>query len=95
MISDCRELSRIATGLKAVLDRGWVKAQNLRRSDNRSAYLYKLTPSAHSLPVHTSSARGLAETSTPWSNPRSNGELTGRRTRFKGVTVLAVACQEP
>ncbi|WP_026305955.1 MarR family EPS-associated transcriptional regulator [Thioalkalivibrio sp. ALMg9] len=31
--------------LKAVLDRGWVKAQNFRRSDNRSAYLYKLTPS--------------------------------------------------
>ena len=30
--------------LKAVLDRGWVKAQNFRRSDNRSAYLYKLTP---------------------------------------------------
>lgn len=30
--------------LKALLDRGWVKAQNFRRSDNRSAYLYKLTP---------------------------------------------------
>ena len=30
--------------LRAVLDRGWVKAQNFRRSDNRSAYLYKLTP---------------------------------------------------
>ncbi|WP_019558175.1 MarR family EPS-associated transcriptional regulator [Thioalkalivibrio sp. ALE12] len=30
--------------LKAVLDRGWVKAQDFRRSDNRSAYLYKLTP---------------------------------------------------
>lgn len=31
--------------IRAVLDRGWVKAQNFRRSDNRSAYLYKLTPS--------------------------------------------------
>ncbi len=30
--------------LKALLDRGWVKTQNFRRSDNRSAYLYKLTP---------------------------------------------------
>ena len=30
--------------LRAVLDRGWVKAQNFRRSDNRSAYLYQLTP---------------------------------------------------
>ncbi|WP_018937048.1 MarR family EPS-associated transcriptional regulator [Thioalkalivibrio sp. ALJ24] len=30
--------------LKALLERGWVKAQNFRRADNRSAYLYKLTP---------------------------------------------------
>jgi len=30
--------------IKAVLARGLVKAQNFRRSDNRSAYLYKLTP---------------------------------------------------
>ena len=31
--------------LKAVVDRGWVKAQNFRRSDNKWAYAYLLTPS--------------------------------------------------
>lgn len=31
--------------LKALLERGWVKAHNFRRSDNKKAYLYKLTPS--------------------------------------------------
>lgn len=30
--------------VRALLDRGWVKAQNFRRSDNRKAYLYTLTP---------------------------------------------------
>lgn len=30
--------------LKALVARGWVKAQNFRRSDNKKAYLYKLTP---------------------------------------------------
>ena len=30
--------------LKAVLGKGWVKAQNFRRSDNKLGYLYALTP---------------------------------------------------
>ncbi len=31
--------------LRAVIDRGWVKANNFRRSDNKLAYVYILTPS--------------------------------------------------
>lgn len=31
--------------LRAVIDRGWVKANNFRRSDNKLAYAYFLTPS--------------------------------------------------
>lgn len=30
--------------LRAVIDKGWVKARNFRNSRNKSAYLYKLTP---------------------------------------------------
>ena len=30
--------------LKAVLGKGWVKAQNFRRSDHKLGYLYVLTP---------------------------------------------------
>ncbi|MFA9462548.1 MarR family EPS-associated transcriptional regulator [Thiohalorhabdus methylotrophus] len=30
--------------LRALMDKGLVKAQNFRRSDNKRAYLYKLTP---------------------------------------------------
>lgn len=30
--------------VRALLDRGWVKARNFRRSGNRKAYLYTLTP---------------------------------------------------
>ena len=30
--------------LKAVLGKGWVKAQNFRRSDRKLGYLYVLTP---------------------------------------------------
>lgn len=30
--------------LKAVLEKGWVKAQNFRRSDHKLGYLYVLTP---------------------------------------------------
>ena len=30
--------------LKAVLGKGWVKAQNFRRSDSKLGYLYVLTP---------------------------------------------------
>ena len=31
--------------LRAVIDRGWVKVNNFRRSDNKWAYAYLLTPS--------------------------------------------------
>lgn len=31
--------------LKALLDKGWVKAQNFQRSDRKLRYLYVLTPS--------------------------------------------------
>lgn len=31
--------------LRAAIDRGWVKVNNLRRSDNKLAYAYLLTPS--------------------------------------------------
>ena len=31
--------------LKALLGKGWVKAQNFKRSDNKLGYLYILTPS--------------------------------------------------
>ncbi|MGH8796258.1 MAG: MarR family EPS-associated transcriptional regulator [Caldimonas sp.] len=31
--------------LKALLDKGWVKAKNFRRSEHKSRYLYVLTPS--------------------------------------------------
>ncbi|MEY1661641.1 MarR family EPS-associated transcriptional regulator [Isoalcanivorax beigongshangi] len=30
--------------LRALLDKGWLKAENFRRSDNKTAYLYVLTP---------------------------------------------------
>jgi EPS-associated MarR family transcriptional regulator len=30
--------------LRALVDKGWVKAQNFRRSDNKWAYAYLLTP---------------------------------------------------
>lgn len=31
--------------LRALIDRGWVKANNFRRSDNKWGYMYLLTPS--------------------------------------------------
>ena len=31
--------------LRALVDKGWVKASNFRRSDNKLAYAYLLTPS--------------------------------------------------
>jgi MarR family transcriptional regulator, temperature-dependent positive regulator of motility len=31
--------------LKALLDKGWVKAQNFKRSEHKARYLYLLTPS--------------------------------------------------
>jgi EPS-associated MarR family transcriptional regulator len=30
--------------LRALLDKGWVKAQNFKRSENKAGYLYVLTP---------------------------------------------------
>lgn len=31
--------------LKAIIDKGWVKANNFHRADNKLAYVYLLTPS--------------------------------------------------
>lgn len=37
--------------LRAVIDRGWVKANNFRRADNKLAYAYLLTPTGVSAKV--------------------------------------------
>jgi EPS-associated MarR family transcriptional regulator len=37
-------VGRINYCLRALADKGWVKADNFRRSDNKRAYLYLLTP---------------------------------------------------
>ena len=37
-------LGRTNYCLRAVIDRGWVKMQNFRRSDHKLAYAYLLTP---------------------------------------------------
>ena len=37
--------------LRALMDRGWVKANNFRRSDNKLAYAYYLTPSGLSAKI--------------------------------------------
>ena len=37
-------LGRTNFCLKAIIDKGWVKARNFRRSDNKLAYFYVLTP---------------------------------------------------
>jgi EPS-associated MarR family transcriptional regulator len=34
--------------LRAMVDKGWVKANNFRRSDNKLAYVYLLTPTGAS-----------------------------------------------
>ena len=31
--------------LKALIDKGWIKANNFKNSNNKLAYVYKLTPS--------------------------------------------------
>jgi EPS-associated MarR family transcriptional regulator len=38
--------------LKALLDKGWVKARNFKRSENKVRYLYVLTPSGVREKVH-------------------------------------------
>jgi len=38
-------LGKVNFCLRAVIDRGWVKANNFRRADNKLAYAYLLTPS--------------------------------------------------
>jgi EPS-associated MarR family transcriptional regulator len=37
--------------LRALIDKGWVKANNFRRSDNKWAYAYLLTPSGVSAKI--------------------------------------------
>lgn len=38
--------------LKALLAKGWVKANNFRRSDNKMAYVYLLTPAGLKAKLH-------------------------------------------
>lgn len=38
-------LGKLNFCLRALVDKGWVKANNFRRSDNKLAYAYVLTPS--------------------------------------------------
>ena len=38
-------LGKVNYCLKALIDRGWVKANNFKNSNNKSAYAYLLTPS--------------------------------------------------
>ena len=38
-------LGKLNFCLKALVDKGWVKANNFRRSDNKLGYAYVLTPS--------------------------------------------------
>jgi len=38
-------LGKVNYCLKALMDRGWVKANNFRNSNNKAAYVYLLTPS--------------------------------------------------
>lgn len=42
--------------LRAIVDRGWVTVNNFRRSDNKWAYAYLLTPSGVSAKVRLASA---------------------------------------
>jgi EPS-associated MarR family transcriptional regulator len=42
--------------LRAVVDKGWVKVNNFRRSDNKWGYAYLLTPSGVSAKVRLASA---------------------------------------
>jgi EPS-associated MarR family transcriptional regulator len=42
--------------LRAIVDRGWVKVNNFRRSDNKWAYAYLLTPSGASAKVRLARA---------------------------------------
>ena len=38
-------LGKVNYCLKALIDRGWVKANNFKNSNHKSAYAYQLTPS--------------------------------------------------
>ena|SRR5450631_631556 len=37
-------LGKVNFCLKALVDRGWIKAANFKNSDNKTAYMYLLTP---------------------------------------------------
>ncbi|PAU77894.1 MarR family EPS-associated transcriptional regulator [Halovibrio salipaludis] len=37
-------LGKLNYCLKALMDKGWVKAENFRTNQNKTAYLYQLTP---------------------------------------------------
>jgi MarR family transcriptional regulator, temperature-dependent positive regulator of motility len=38
-------LGKVNYCMRALIEKGWLKAENFRRSSNKRAYLYKLTPS--------------------------------------------------
>ena len=37
-------LGKVNYCVRALMEKGWIKAENFRRSNNKKAYLYKLTP---------------------------------------------------
>lgn len=37
-------LGKVNYCVRALVEKGWIKAENFRRSNNKKAYLYKLTP---------------------------------------------------
>src|SRR5699024_6995221 len=37
-------LGKVNYCVRALVDKGWVKMNNFRKSDNKSAYIYQLTP---------------------------------------------------
>jgi len=49
-------VGRVNYCLRAVIERGWVKANNFRRADNKWAYAYLLTPSGMSAKIRLARA---------------------------------------
>ena len=54
--------------LRAVIDRGWVKARNFKNSSNKSAYLYQLTPQGVSAKARVTLARIRIESRSAWAS---------------------------
>lgn len=71
--------------LRALLDKGLVKVENFRRSDNKLGYLYLLTP------------RGLAEKARLTRDfiARKEGEYEGLRARIRALRAELEAFEQP